>query len=163
MQEYHEIQATKEWIHNFIIHYNICPFAKRVLDHQEVGYYVERGENIELLILSFISKLKTEKISTFFLLYLTQFPNYLDFLDFYYSCEAILEDNDYDAEYQVVAFHPEYLFAGEDPKDPSHKTNRSPYPMIHVLRRDQVEKAIESYGDTDEIPRRNIELLRKLG
>ena len=163
MQEYHEIQATKEWIHNFIIHYNICPFAKRVWDHQEVGYYVERGENIELLILSFISKLKTEKISTFFLLYLTQFPNYLDFLDFYYSCEAILEDNDYDAEYQVVAFHPEYLFAGEDSKDPSHKTNRSPYPMIHVLRRDQVEKAIESYGDTEEISRRNIELLRKLG
>ena len=162
MQENHKIQATKEWIHNFIIHHNICPFAKRVLDHQEVRYYVERGENIELLILSFISKLKTEKISTFFLLYLTQFPDYSDFLDFYYTSEAILEDSDYDAEYQVVAFHPDYLFAGEDAKDPSHKTNRSPYPMIHVLRRDQVEKAIESYGDTDEISRKNIELLRKL-
>lgn len=91
------------------------------------------------------------------------FPHYLDFLYFYYTCEAILEDSEFDAEYQVVAFHPEYLFAGEDPKDASHKTNRSPYPMIHVLRRDQVEKEIEAYGDTDEIPKRNIELLRKLG
>ena len=60
-----------------------------------------------------------------------------------------------------MAFHPEYLFDGEDADDPSNLTNRSPYPMIHILRRDHVEKAIDIYGDIAQIPQRNMEYLRK--
>ena len=74
----------------------------------------------------------------------------------------VLEDSDLDATFQIVGFHPQYLFAGEDPSDPSHMTNRSPYPMIHVIRRQDMEKAIAAFGDTNQIPENNIKLLRSL-
>ncbi len=162
MENYHALESCKEWIANFVIHHNICPFAKRVFEANEIGYYTESIHDYEALAISFLDRISNFEPPTAFLIYRTQFPKFLDFLDFYYACEAILEDSKYDHLYQIVAFHPEYLFQGEDANDPSNLTNRSPFPMIHILRRAHVEKAIEAHGDIGNIPQRNIEYLRKL-
>lgn len=162
MENYHALEACKDWIVRFVIKHNICPFAQRVFEANEIGYYTESAKSLEELAMSFITRVSKLTDDTAFVIYRTQFPEFLDFLDFYYACEAILEDSEYDNQYQIVAFHPEYLFAGEDANDPSNLTNRSPYPMIHILRRDHVEHAIYAYGDVDEIPKRNIEYLRNL-
>lgn len=156
------IEASKEWIERFVIKHNICPFAKRVFDDDNVGYYIDTVDSFEELALSFISKIAILKDDTAFVIYENQFPSFLDFLDFYYACEAILEDSEYDNQYQIVAFHPDYVFEGEKADDPSNFTNRSPHAMIHILRRDHVEKAIDAYGNMEDIPQRNIEFLRNL-
>jgi len=162
MENYHAIETTKEWILNFVIHHNICPFAKRVFDSNEIRFYTEVATSYEELALSFINRIKKFQDNTAFILYRTQFPEFLDFLDFYYTCEAILEDSDYDDLYQIVGFHPEYIFSESKKSDPANQTNRSPFPMIHILRRDHVEKAITNYKDVENIPQRNIEFLRAL-
>lgn len=162
MEDYYAIESSKEWISKFVIKHNICPFAKRVFEANEIVFFAETSRSFEELAMSFITRISHLKASTAFVLYRTQFPDFLEFLDFYYACEAILEDSDYDATYQIVAFHPEYLFEGEASDDPSNLTNRSPFPMIHILRRDHVEKAIEAYGNIDDIPQRNIDFLRAL-
>ena len=162
MENYDAIDECKEWISKFVIKHNICPFAKRVFDANEIGYYTETADSFEELAMNFIDRISKLEDSTAFVIYRKQFTEFLDFLDFYYACEAILEDSKYDTKYQIVAFHPEYLFDGEIDSDPSNLTNRSPYPMIHILRRDHVERAIDSYGEIDDIPHRNIEFLRAL-
>lgn len=156
------VESCKEWIETFVIKHNICPFAKYVFDENKIGYISESALTFEDLAVRFLSYLAEMKYDTAFLIYNNQFPDFLEFLDFYYACEAILEDSVYDEQFQIVAFHPDYIFAGEDADDPSNLTNRSPYPMIHILRREDVEKAIDIYGDIDDIPVRNMEYLRNL-
>lgn len=162
MDDFHALESCKEWIARFVIRHNICPFAQRVFVANDIAYYTETASDYESLAVSFLDRISTLRDVTAFLIYRTQFPQFLDFLDFYYACEAILEDSLFDDEFQIVAFHPEYIFEGEDVNDPSNMTNRSPFPMIHILRRSHVEKAIEAYGNVEDITARNIAYLRKL-
>ncbi len=69
----------------------------------------------------------------------------------------------YDGVYQLATFHPDYCFDGADLDDAANYSNRSPYPMVHVLREASVERAIAFYGDTAAIPERNIAYLTALG
>ena len=86
------------------------------------------------------------------------------YLDLVEMAEDLIEEEDYEGVYQVASFHPDYLFAGSDSEDPANYTNRSPYPMLHLLREESIEKALEHYsGDPDEIPERNIRFAREKG
>jgi len=92
--------------------------------------------------------------------FLSDFFDYLDFVDL---AEKILHHNGYEGIYQLATFHPNYCFADENPDDVTHHTNRSPFPMLHLLREEHIEKAIEYYGDTEKIPENNMACLRQLG
>ena len=91
---------------------------------------------------------------------MTDFLEYNDFLD---VCEAAVVELDLEGELQVASFHPQYRFAGTQAEDIENYTNRSPYPMLHLLREASIERAIAAVPDTDEIYRRNIRTMRKLG
>jgi uncharacterized protein len=91
---------------------------------------------------------------------LNDFLEYNDFLD---VCEATVAALGLEGELQVASFHPHYRFAGTQSDDIENYTNRSPYPMLHLLREASVERAIAAVGDTAEICRRNIRTLRELG
>ena len=91
---------------------------------------------------------------------LADFIEYNDFLD---VCETTILELGLEGELQVASFHPQYQFAGTQPEDIENYTNRSPYPMLHLLRESSVERAIATVPDTDEIFRRNIRTLRDLG
>jgi hypothetical protein len=65
--------------------------------------------------------------------------------------------------YQIASFHPDYQFEGTDPDDAENYTNRSPYPLLHLLREESLERAIAEFADVDQIPTRNIELMNSLG
>jgi hypothetical protein len=91
---------------------------------------------------------------------LTDFVEYNEFLE---VCEATVRDLGLEGELQVASFHPQYQFADTQPDDISNYTNRSPFPMLHLLREASVERAVAAAGDTDEIYRRNIRTLRQLG
>ena len=91
---------------------------------------------------------------------LEDFIEYNDFLD---VCEATIEELNLEGELQVASFHPQYQFADSQPEDIENYTNRSPFPMLHLLREASIERAIAAVPDTDEIYRRNIRTLRDLG
>jgi hypothetical protein len=91
---------------------------------------------------------------------LDAFDDYLDLLDWF---QQILEQADLTEHVQLASFHPHYQFEGVDADDLSHFTNRAPYPIIHLLRQDQVSKVLEHVEDPEKIYKDNIETLTKLG
>ena len=91
---------------------------------------------------------------------LTDFTEYNDFLG---VCEAAVADLGLEGELQIASFHPEYRFAGTQSQAIENYTNRSPYPMLHLLREASIERALATVADPEEIYRRNIRVLRALG
>ncbi len=91
---------------------------------------------------------------------LTDFIEYNDFLS---VCDTTVAEMGLEGELQVASFHPGYRFAGTEPEDIENYTNRSPHPMLHLLREASIERAVAGMGDTDEIYRKNIRTLRGLG
>ena len=64
---------------------------------------------------------------------------------------------------QIAGFHPDYCFARSDPNDIANYTNRSPHPMLQLLRESSVDRAVTAFPDASEIFAGNIEKLRALG
>lgn len=161
------IKKTALWINSFIIHLNICPFAKKVIENNSLKFKACLAESTNDALELFIAEIKQlnqqPEIETTLLIFPYLFENFLDYLDFLDRAEDYLLKQDYEGIYQLASFHPNYYFAGTDPDEVSNYTNRSPYPMIHILREDSVEKAISYYGNTEEIPAANIALLKQLG
>ena len=85
---------------------------------------------------------------------LHSFDDYNQFLDW---VDALLDEFDWAGEYQIASFHPQYCFAGVAPESPENFTNRSPYPLLHIIREASIEAALEHYADPEAIPERNIE------
>ena len=161
------ITATQTWLKTIIIDYSLCPFAKRELDRGSIYFSVNHETDIERCLLDLLSefeRLNTDDgIETSLLIYAEAFKDFDDYLDFLELAEAVLSDQDYKGIYQLASFHPDYRFEGAPKDDPANYTNRSPYPMIHILRETSLEKAIDSYPNPEQIPERNIELMRELG
>ncbi|MFA6052186.1 MAG: DUF1415 domain-containing protein [Methylobacter sp.] len=161
------ITATQAWLKSIIIEYNICPFAKRELERESIRFCVDQDTEIENCLLNLMlecDRLDTdESIETTLLIYANAFTAFDDYLDFLEIAETLLRDQGYEGIYQLASFHPDYCFQGADQDDPANYTNRSPYPMLHLLREASIEKAVSAYPDPENIPQRNIELTRELG
>ncbi len=89
--------------------------------------------------------------------------DFVEYNDFLAVCDTTIADLDLEGELQVASFHPRYQFAGTQSDDIENYTNRSPHPMLHLLRESSVERAIAAVTDTEEIYRKNIRTLRDLG
>jgi hypothetical protein len=159
--------ATQAWLKSVIIEYGICPFAKREQDRGSIYFSVNHDTEIENCLLNLIlecDRLDTEpEIETTLLIYADAFTEFDDYLDFVEIAESLLAEQGYEGTYQLASFHPDYCFQGSDPDDAANYTNRSPYPMLHLLRETSIERAVASYPDPESIPQHNIELTRKLG
>lgn len=161
------IEQTQEWIKQVVVAHGFCPFAARELERGSIHYEVVEGEEME----HFIARLKTTlslldenpEIETAFLVFSTSFTVFEEYLDAFYATQEILEALGYEGEYQLASFHPNYVFAGEELSDSANFTNRSPYPMWHLLREASVAFAIEAYPDAAGIPERNIQVARAKG
>jgi hypothetical protein len=161
------IEQTKKWIQSVVIGLNFCPFANREFKnntiHYQVDHSVTRTDARNALLKECKRLDKENAIATTLLIfpdYFTEFETYLQFVSF---AEKLLQQKGYDGVYQLATFHPQYQFEGSAPDDAANYTNRSIYPMLHLLREDQVSKAIQFYGNADEIPERNIQLAREKG
>ena len=106
---------------------------------------------------------KTPEIETTLLIHpqvLQDFDQYNQFLGF---TENVIEQMNMQGDYQIASFHPSYQFAGTKSDDAENYTNRSPYPLLHILREASLEKAIDMHSNTEQIPETNIALMNKLG
>lgn len=161
------IAQTKKWLASVVIAHNLCPFAKREFDKDRIHFEVIEAEALEVQLEHLIlgcAKLDNNKdIETSLLILpngLSDFNDYLDLLDL---AKALIKAQGYEGIYQLASFHPDYCFEGVSLDDASHYTNRSPYPMLHILREASVEAAVKSYPNPERIPARNVELMRELG
>jgi hypothetical protein len=115
-------------------------------------------------LLNAFHKLDQEReIETLFIIMPDSFSSFGSYLQLLELSEKLLKDEGYEGIYQIASFHPLYLFEGAAPDDPANYTNRSPYPMLHLLREQSVARAIETYPGTEKIPQKNIEYARARG
>ena len=161
------IQQTKNWVEEVVIGLNLCPFASQPFQKKSIEYTVCNGDSIEQhlqqLADCFNRLNDTSDIETSLLIYpdtYQSFDSYLDFLDY---SNGLLEDLNYIGIYQIASFHPHYRFEGSTEDDASNFSNRSPYPMLHLIREADLEKAIASYPDIEQVPENNIKKLREIG
>lgn len=161
------INQTKKWLSNVIIKHTLCPFAKREHDNGRIHYEVietadthSQLEQIAAQCAVLDTDANKETSLLIFPLGLSEFEDYLDMLDI---AAALLKTQGYEGVYQLASFHPGYCFAGASGDDPSNYTNRSPYPMVHILREASVEAALKNYPNPEKIPERNIQLTQELG
>jgi hypothetical protein len=104
-----------------------------------------------------------EKIDTTLLIHPYVLNDFLDFNDFLDTVDIVTAEAEFNDEFQVASLHPRYQFAGTAPDDIENYTNRSPYPMLHLLREASVDRAVEAFPDADQIVDNNVETMKKLG
>ena len=161
------IEHTKKWINNVIIGCNFCPFAAAVIKQQTVHYRVETSTDANICLQTFLQETmrldENGSIETSFIIFPNNFQQFDDYLDIVSVAEKLLQQNGYEGIYQVASFHPFYLFAGSDENDASNYTNRSVYPMLHLLREASIDKALQNYKHPENIPDSNINFAREKG
>lgn len=161
------INQTKEWIRKVVIANNFCPFASKVFEHDRIRFIVESGKEPENCLYAFmelcIQMDQDKKLETGFVIFPNATEKFNEYLHLVSLAESLLEKENYTGIYQVAGFHPLYRFKGAPVNDPANYTNRSVYPMFHILREESIEKAIEKYGDPSGIPDRNIRFAREKG
>jgi hypothetical protein len=161
------IVSTQAWLNTIIVEYSICPFAKRELDRGSVRLVASHDTDIENCLLNVIlecERLNNDSgIETTLLIYGKAFTAFDDYLDFLGIAEALLIEQGYEGVYQLASFHPDYCFEGAKQDDPANYTNRSPYPLLHLLRETSIDRAIATHPNAENIPQRNIDLTRELG
>ncbi len=163
------IATTQHWLERAVIGLNLCPFAKAAYVKQRVRFTVSAATSGEALLDDLIVALQElhaanpVECETTLLIHPQALTDFLDYNDFLDAADLALDALGLTGVIQVASFHPQYQFAGTGVDDIENHTNRSPYPLLHLLREDSIEQAVESYPDVDDIPRRNIETLRRLG
>ena len=169
MNEQQVIATTQQWLERAVIGLNLCPFAKAAYVKQRVRFTVSAATSDEALLDDLILALQElhaadpAECETTLLIHPQALTDFLDYNDFLDAADAALDALGLDGVIQVASFHPDYQFAGSEPDDIENFTNRAPYPLLHLLREDSIEQAVQSYPDVDDIPVRNIATLKKLG
>lgn len=161
------IAQTKKWIADVVIGCNLCPFAAKVVNQKTVFYKVDSSTLPESCLETFLAEItrldNDGTIETSILILPNALKDFRDYLDMVSVAEKLLKKNGYDGIYQIASFHPLYKFADSLSNDAADYTNRSIYPMLHILRETSIDKALENYNDPESIPDRNINFTREKG
>ena len=163
------IAATTLWLERAVIGLNLCPFAKAVHVKGQIRYVVSDATTPEALAddlvreLEFLAEANAETVDTTLLIHPHVMQDFLDFNDFLDVADGIVEELELDGILQVASFHPQFQFENTETDDITNFSNRSPYPTLHLLREDSVERAVAAFPEELEIASTNIAILEKLG
>ena len=163
------VAETRLWLERAVIGLNLCPFARAEYVRNRIAFRVSEAVTTEALATDLEAALheladsEPARIETTLLIHPRVLGDFLDYNEFLGAADALLVRMGLEGVIQIASFHPGYLFAGEDPADMSHFTNRSPYPTLHLLREDSVGRAVRSGEDAETIVARNLKTLRALG
>lgn len=152
-----------------VIGLNLCPFARGVFLAERIRYAVTEARDEETLLkdladeLTALTSAPISTIETTLLIHPLALGDFLDYNDFLGVGEQLIEDLGLRGTIQLASFHPAYQFAGSSPNAVENYTNRSPYPMLHLLREESISRVASDPDELLEIPRRNIATLRRLG
>lgn len=161
------IRHTQTWLSSVIIAHTFCPFAKREFDNDHIHYAVIETTDVRNILDEVMAQCaaldKHDAPETSLLIIASGLSDFEDYLDVLHLANETLVAQGYEGTYQLASFHPNYRFEDAEPEDPANFTNRSPYPMIHILREASIEATLKTYPNPENIPARNIERAQKLG
>ena len=163
------LQQTRLWLEKAVIGLNLCPFAKAVYVKNQVRLVVSKARHADDLLeeldreLDLLVATPASEIDTTLLIHPTLFEDFLDFNDFLEVAENVIDEHELDGVVQLASFHPKFQFEGTEPDDISNYTNRAPFAILHLLREESVDRAVEAFPQADAIFEANIATLENLG
>ena len=163
------INSTQRWLERAVIGLNLCPFAKAVYVKRQIRYAVTAATTVEELLaelgheLELLGQADPEEVDTTLLIHPRVLNDFTAYHLFLKQAETTLRSLGQEGVVQIASFHPAYEFAGSAPDDIANFTNRSPHPMLHLLREASIDRAVAAFPDAAAIYERNIETLRRLG
>jgi hypothetical protein len=163
------VAHTRLWLERAVIGLNLCPFAKSVYVHERIRYVVSEARTTRPLVAELMSALQALDAAdpalceTTLLIHPQVLTDFADYNEFLAQAEEAVAELGLEGVMQIASFHPAYQFDDAGPDDIENYTNRSPYPMLHLLRESSVERAVTTFPDTTEIYRNNIQTMRRLG
>jgi len=161
------VLSVRQWVETLVVGMNLCPFAKRELVKNRVRFATTTSTTEEQLLMALQAELELlntdPSVETTLLIHSNVLQDFYDYNEFLSYADSLLVEMGLEGIYQVASFHPDYQFGGTKQDDAENYTNRSPYPMLHLIREASLERVIEDYPETDQIPARNIALMNELG
>ena len=162
-------EDTVRWLERAVIGLNLCPFAKAVHTKGQIHYVVSEATDASDLLeelrheLQALAEISAEKRDTTLLIAPRCLQDFLDFNDFLGLTEDLVDTLDLDGVLQVASFHPQFQFADAAQDDITNATNRAPYPILHLLREDSIDRAVQAFPEAETIYERNMQVLEDLG
>lgn len=169
MQKQKVIEVTRRWISAVVIGLDLCPFARRVFEAEKIRYVVSEARDRETLLtdlaseISLLTSSPITTVETTILIHPHVMGDFLAYNDFLDNADWLLDDLGQRGVVQIASFHPDYRFTDSPGDEVENYTNRSPYPMLHLLREESITAVATDPEALQEIPRRNVETLRRLG
>jgi hypothetical protein len=161
------ITITQNWVKEFIVGMNFCPFAKAPFTQERIRYILEESDDIDEFAKTLFRELaylkNNPEVETTLIIHPNLLNNFQEYLLFLEVAEQLLEEIGLEGIFQIASFHPDYQFEGTAPDDVENYTNRSPFPMLHILREESVSKAVDTFPNLEDIPQQNIVRLQALG
>jgi hypothetical protein len=163
------VAATQVWLERAVIGLNLCPFAKAVHVKKQIRYAVTAAQTADELLaeleheLQLLAGTDPKLLDTTLLIHPQAMVDFLDFHFFLAEADALIRKLGFDGVFQIASLHPQYEFAGSEPDEIENFTNRSPYPMLHLLREASIDRAVAAFPDAAGIFEKNIETLNRLG
>jgi len=169
MTDQEVLDKTRLWLEKAVIGLNLCPFAKAVYVKNQVRLVVSHARHADDLLeeldreLDLLAATPAEEVDTTLLIHPTLFEDFLDFNDFLEIAEGVVDEHGLEGVVQLASFHPQFQFEGTEPEDIGNYTNRAPFAILHLLREESVERAVEAFPEAEAIFEQNIQVLEKLG
>jgi len=160
---------TRRWVQRAVIGLNLCPFAKSVEVKGQVRYAVSHATRAKALLVDLERELlqlvatDPAALDTTLLIAPDGFSDFLEFNDLLARADQLLVDLDLDGVLQIASLHPKYQFADTEPEDITNYTNRAPYPTLHLLREESVDRAVAAFPNPEAIFETNMQTMRRLG
>ena len=163
------IAQTRAWVDRAVIGLNLCPFAKAPQTKGLVRYVVSSASDPAVLLADLIAELErlaespAAKLETTLLIHPQVLTDFADYNDFIEVAEDTVAELDLEGVLQVASFHPAYQFADTEADDVSNATNRSPFPTLHLIREESIDRAVAAFPEAELIYQTNIATLQQLG
>ncbi len=163
------IADTRRWLERAVIGLNLCPFAKAPHVKGQIHYAVCDSRDPQDLLaalhaeLQALAALDPAERETTLLMAPRLFEDFLDFNDFLDAADAVLAELDLDGVLQIAPFHPRFQFAGTDADDITNASNRAPWPTLHLIREDSIDRAVDAFPEAETIYEANMATLERLG
>jgi hypothetical protein len=160
---------TEAWVEKMVIGLNLCPFAKAPFRKGRIRFSLFPGNEVEALMqfflkeLDFLDKTPEEEVETTLIIHPHVLNDFGEYLDVIPLLESLIQSCGLEGIIQLASFHPDYQFAGTEKEAAQNYTNRSPFPMLHLIREDSISRAVDSHPDIDSIPVQNIKKLEEMG
>ncbi|MCG9679081.1 MULTISPECIES: DUF1415 domain-containing protein [Vibrio] len=161
-------EQVNQWLNDVVIGLNLCPFAAKPQRNKQIKIFVSEATQEETLledILTQLMELETkpaEELETTLVVVPNMLEDFFDYNLFIDWVEALIRQQDWEGVYQLATFHPDYCFGGAEPEDAENLTNRSPYPVFHLIREASMERVLKHYPDPESIPDNNIARVESL-